>query len=378
MKKLLLFFLLLSIGAGIYFCYKYSNIYNNKTKKITIFPTKKIEKKEEKPKTKITNRSIFIPYWSLDSFPPADDEYKKYERYIYFGIMANSQGIDKQETGYMKLDQFAKAVKGKDTYLTLRLLNNNFNQELLEDTSLQQKIIEQTLAVADENDFKGVVLDLELFSLFNTDVKDQINKFVQSFYTAAKTDYKLFGLVIYGDVFYRKRPYDLSFLSKNADEILVMAYDFSKTIGEPGPNFPYDMGLKYNYSFKKMINDFKSVVPTEKLTIVFGMFGYDWQVDEKKRPITTAKALTLKEIAGSIPGMEKACRLENCLIKRDELSKETEINYTSSSKTPDEQGIYRIDYHIVWFEDEESVAIKTDYLQTQGISRVGYWAYGYF
>jgi spore germination protein YaaH len=188
----------------------------------------------------------------------------------------------------------------------------------------------------------------------NTDVKDQINKFVQSFYTAAKTDYKLFGLVIYGDVFYRKRPYDLSFLSKNADEILVMAYDFSKTIGEPGPNFPYDMGLKYNYSFKKMINDFKSVVPSEKLTVVFGMFGYGWQGNEKKAANNYCQSLTLKEIkkefAGFIPGIEEACRLENGLIKRDEISKETEINYTSSSETPDEQGIYRIDYHIVWFE----------------------------
>jgi spore germination protein YaaH len=34
--------------------------------------------------------------------------------------------------------------------------------------------------------------------------------------------------------------------------------------------------------------------------------------------------------------------------------------------------------HIVWYEDEESAAIKTEYLQSVGIGKVSYWAQGYF
>jgi len=72
------------------------------------------------------------------------------------------------------------------------------------------------------------------------------------------------------------------------------------------------------------------------------------------------------------------CGFKNCVIKRDAISKETEINYIISSPTPDEQNIFRIDYHIVWFEDEESVKVKTEYLKEQGIGSVSYWASGYF
>ncbi|MBI4226036.1 hypothetical protein HY612_02885, partial [Candidatus Roizmanbacteria bacterium] len=102
---------------------------------------------------------------------------------------------------------------------------------------------------------------------------------------------------------------------------------------------------------------------------------YDWLVDEKKRPFSQAKALTLNQIREKF--LQK-CEFKNCVIKRDKYSHETEINYIISSPTPDEQLIYRIDYHIVWFEDEESVKSKTEYLTEKGISSISYWAHGYF
>jgi len=375
-----------------------SSKHQNKSEAISTISPKNTKRNPEQSLTK----SIFIPYWNIDEnfvLQPSGED-TEFDRYIYFGITAGNQGIDKQEVGFLKLPVFAKATAGKDTYLTLRLLNVDFNKNLLKNESLQTKIIEDTITVTMEKKFTGVVLDLELFSLFNDDITDQINNFVNKFYTVAKSNYKSFTVAIYGDVFYRKRPFDLFFLSKNSDEILVMAYDFSKTIGEPGPNFPFarrslgEGGAKlqnYDYDFKTMTKDYLKIVPSRKLTVVFGMYGYDWRTDEKKRPITTAKALTLKEIKNKFLNnnnlsddrlqdgqTEFRCALAECVVKRDDISKETEINYTVSTDKPDEQGIYRIDYHVVWFEDEQSVAVKTDYLQSQGIGSVGYWAYGYF
>ena len=378
MKKI---FLVLLIIAASLLCYKYSHFAlwasrdksNNSSKKIIISPTKKIENKF----TQIKNKSIFVPYWNINE----DLQTTNYDKYIYFGITANNQGINKEEIGFSKLSFFVTATKDKNTYLTLRLLDNGFNQELLKDTDLQQKIIEQTLEIVKENNFKGVVLDLEIFSLFNTEISSQINDFVQTFYTSLKSNYKSFSIAIYGDTFYRKRPYDLAFIAKNCDEILVMAYDFSKAIGEPGPNFPLarqsdsDGGPEaqiYNYDFKLMTKDFLKYVSKEKISIIFGMYGYDWKVDEKKRPITTAKALTLKQIRKEFLNN---CQWKDCVVKRDALSRETEINYVYSTVKED---VGYMDYHIVWFEDEESVNVKTKYLQEQGIGSVGYWTYGYF
>ena len=321
-------------------------------------------------------KSIFVPYWSLDEGLVSSN----YDRYFYFGITADSQGVERQEVGFQKLNSFVKLTEGKNSYLVLRLLDDDFNKRLLADKNLQRKIIEETIEVEKENNFKGLAIDLEIFNLFSNEVINQTNNFVKDFYTRQKQNYKPLAVILYGDIFFRKRPFDLFFLSKYSDEILVMAYDFHKSRGEAGPNFPYDLGPNNNYSFKKMVSDFVSVVAKEKLTIIVGMFGYDWMVDEKKRPIAPAKALTLKQIKNkfSLDSLDTQQVSSQAAIKRDDISKETEIDYTVSATIPDEQGIYRIDYHVIWFEDEESAKIKTEYLQKQGIGSIGYWAWGYF
>ena len=34
--------------------------------------------------------------------------------------------------------------------------------------------------------------------------------------------------------------------------------------------------------------------------------------------------------------------------------------------------------HVIFFEDEESAQVKTDYLKEKGIGSISYWAWGYF
>jgi spore germination protein YaaH len=102
------------------------------------------------------------------------------------------------------------------------------------------------------------------------------------------------------------------------------------------------------------------------------MYGYEWTVDEKKRPIAPAKSLSLNEIRKKYLD---SCEWQDCIIKRDELSEETEINFVQSEIQNDFAYLY---YHIVWFEDETSVKKKIDYLKTKGINSFAYWAYTYY
>lgn len=341
--------------------------------KSRVIPEKKVTPTaKEISKIIKTSKSIFVPYWSLGS---ENLDFSEYDSLIYFGIAPNYEGINTQEVGYNGLPTFIKISEGKKKFLTLRMIDDEVNTFVLENDTVQKKIIAETLGILEENKFDGVVLDLEISNSLNKDISIQINNFVQQFYSEANKNYRKFYVTIYGDSFYRNRPYDIKVLTKNSDGIMIMAYDFHKSRGEPGPNFPYEAGAKYQYDFKTMISDFIKLVPEEKLTVVFGMFGYDWLVDEKKRPIRQAQALSLNEIRKKF--IDK-CEFKNCVIKRDNISRETEINYIISSPTPDEQDIYRIDYHIVWFEDAESVKSKIEYLLEQGISSFSYWAYGYF
>ena len=288
-------------------------------------------------------KSIFVPDWNVNRETIIDNSY---DRWIYFGAES-------------KKSQFVEALKGKELWYTKKITT------VYELTSLRVSEFE-------EKNFEGVVLDLEINELPTEKLKGEINEGVYKFFKAAKKNNLKVTLALYGDLFYRKKPYDLKVLNDYCDEIMIMAYDFHKSYGEPGPNFPFNGREIYGYDFKIMIDDYLKFIPPEKLTMIFGMYGYDWLVDENKKPIRPAKAVTLNEINKNFINK---CAWNNCVVKRDSVSTENEINYIYSVV---KDSVGYMDMHIVWGEDEQSVAAKSDYLKEKGIRSIGYWAWGYF
>ncbi len=304
----------------------------------------------------VKKTTILVPYWSLGENTPPQT---KYGRSVYFGVTPAESGLDREEPGYRNISEYNQIFSTGQRLLAVRMTNSDLNLKILADKAAQERIISDTIKTALENNFSGVVLDLELFSLFDEKVPKQINSFILDFSRASKQDNLYFAQTIYGDVFYRHRLYDLESIGRQVDEIMVMAYDFSKSRGEPGPNFPLEGREKYGYDMKMMIQDFLTVVPREKLSVIFGMYGYDWTVDDKKRPIKPAESLSDNKISSDY--LDNCS--ENCKVFRDNLSRETQINTKE---------------HVVWFEDLKSVQAKQKFLQSQGIGSFAYWAFGYF
>lgn len=308
----------------------------------------------------VSQQSIFVPYWALNT-----ELDKNYNKIIYFGISAKSSGIDKSDPGYKNLSKFQEFSSDKTSYLTLRMLNTEENLKILENKNAQQKVLNETMSLAKEYGFEGVVLDLELSLIPVTDVKKDVNTFAQSFETEAKKNNLKTAVTIYGDVFFRARPFDVEFIGKNTDEIMIMAYDYSKSYGEPGPNFPLQGREEFGYDFQTMIEQYSKVVPAEKLTVIFGMYGYDWTLGDQGKPLKRAEAITLNEANSTIIS---TCKYKNCSAKQDSKSKESQAFYT------DDEG----NNHEVWFETEDSVEAKKQFLQQKGITNVSFWAHSYF
>lgn len=269
----------------------------------------------EKPKkttaSLIEKKSIFVPDWTLGEKIMSDNVY---DRRIYFGSET------KQPENILWVTYKVNSVE-------------ELNQLTIKDSTVE-----------------GIVLDLEISGLATEDLINQINRGVEKLYIQVKEKNLKLALALYGDLFYRQRPYDLKTLNQFSDEIMVMAYDFHKSYGEPGANFPYQ-------EFKKMIDDYLDFIPAEKLTIIFGMYGYDWTLKDGK-PLKAAEALTLNQI--------KTKFSEGTTT--DPVSKEKNINYKG------EDGYD----HVIFFEDEESAQVKTDYLKEKGIGSIAYWAWSYF
>lgn len=319
----------------------------------TITPSVAVSPVITRTKTKL---SLFVPYWTL-----TDDKIETdgFDKIIYFGVKPSEQDEE-------QLQKFNDSLTdGTQKLLALRMTDSQENARLLGDVSALRQIIDQTIDVAQENKMRGIVLDLELSAIpFDSTLK-QINKFTSMFYASSKKKKLTFNIALYGDSFYRARPFDAKTLAQNSDEIMVMAYDLNKAKGNPGPNFPLRGQQKFGYDMTRMTDDFLRVMKAEKVTVIFGVFGYDWEVSEKGQALQEAKALTLAQIKQKF--IDK-CEFAKCVIARDKEAGEIQISYTDSDNKN----------HIAWFEDMESIKQKKEYLQQRGINSFSYWAYSYF
>ena len=316
--------------------------------------------------------SIFIPYWNI---PSSSDDLSQYDRLIYFGVAPDSSGNMMLDSGFNNIELFVAnqvEMKRASSLLTVRMLDDDVSLALLEDVSRQTSVIGQTVDIANEYGFDGIVLDLELGVIPFEDSKHKITSFVERFADEVQHEDITLSMTIYGDVFYRARPYNMAALAKHLNHLYIMAYDFHKRRGEPGPNFPFDSGStnspslraspsesfsanRYPYNFQIMIADFTTIMSPQDITVVFGMYGYDWTLGKQGLPLKAAVAVPFNEIDE-----------DGAIIDPD--SHEKHILFT------DDEGFD----HELWYEDWESVEVKIDYLMEQGIGSVGYWVWGYF
>lgn len=302
----------------------------------------------------IDEKLIFVPYWTLDS----SADLAQYDTLIYFGIAGDENGVI-VDAGSANVDTFyTKTSPHHKTLLTVRLVDHDTNSKILESKEAQKEIIEGSISFAKEHNFDGIVMDFETKSLGFEEVTAETTLFL----TQAASRIQNRGLeahtLLFGDTYYRARAFDVEKIAHASDSVMIMAYDFHKSGGGvPGPTFPTYGKEIYGYDFVSMLDEFTKDAPQEKITIILGMFGYDWDEDGKSTSITTNEA-TQKFLP--------ECAFTNCIVTQDAQSEEMKVKYESEGR------------HEVWVETEKSAEIKIQEMEKRGISKVGYWAYSFF
>ncbi len=356
-------FFVISIFVIGYLLFQFSN-YNSKKQNKNDVQQTNFDKLQATGSKLQAERSLFVPYWQLDGQnQELRSKNQGYDRYIYFGVAGTTEGVPEDDPGYEHMEGFISMTKGS-RWLTVRMTDSAVNDDVLSNKESQIKIVDDAVRIAKQYGFDGLVLDFEYSSVFGGKVKE-VTSFYKLFSENTKSANLKFAITLYGDVFYRKRPYEVAQIEKYTDEIMIMAYDLHKSRGEPGPNFPLSSGKKYGYGYDLLFADLEKYVPAEKITVIFGMYGYDWKVDEQGRPISLASSITTAQV---IANYVNKCESFNCTQLKDPISGETEINYV------DKDG----KYHVIWFENEESVEKKEKFLRQRGVGSSAFWAYGYF
>lgn len=360
MSKVLTLLLVMIAGIGVFLA-----IYNNSRQpKSTAVIPKIIQKAapviivpQKNPK-----EYLFVPYWTMGE----NDDFSSFDSLIYFGLGVNERGIELNDKGYQNLSKFAAETKDKkDKVLAVRMTDAAINADIIKSKTLKEDIATSSVSFAKNYGFSAILLDYETSAFgFDSTIRN-----ITDFYTifAKKThdaDLK-FYVTMFGDTYFRARAYDVVKIGELADKVFLMAYDFHKSKGNPGPNFPLYGKEQYGYDFSKMIDDFQKDVPNEKIVVTLGYFGYDWRVDKTGSSIADGVPLSTNEISKEFVAK---CEFEKCFFSRLKNTNEPSIKYTDDNKED----------HIIWFEDEVSVSKKKEFLKTKRILEVAFWAHSYF
>lgn len=304
----------------------------------------------------------FVPYWSFTKNLVTDSDFSL----IYFGVAVDENGIDKSEDGYRKLESFIDLTpNARERILAIRMLDKEINAQVLTDITLQQKIASEAVSLSKEYDFDGVLLDYETSAFGFDSTTAAITSFYKLFSKEVKSSSLLFYVSLYGDSYFRARPFNIKEIGKVSDKVIIMAYDFSKSRGNPGPNFPLIDNKEYGYSFTKMIEDYQRDVDNLKLVPAMGYFGYDWEVDKSGTSVASGVPLSTNEI---VKEFVESCEYSPCSLNRDPGTLEPSVRYSDDENAE----------HIIWFEDTQSVTKKKEFLKEKGILETSAWAYSYY
>lgn len=360
MNKVLASIILISIVAGIV----YSLFNSPKSFKNPILKNISSRYSENKKINSQTSKQeyAFVPYWTFEEKLSADSEYSL----IYFGLGVNEKGIEKNDKGFKQLKTFANlTLSPKEKVLAIRMTDASVNAEILKDSRLKEEIATEATALAKENNFDALLLDYETSAFaFESTVKN-ISDFYALFAGKVKNSNLKFYVTLFGDNYFRTRAFDVRKIGELSDKVFIMTYDFHKSRGNPGPNFPLIDNGVYGYDLSKMVDDFQKDVDNKKLVVVLGYFGYDWRVDKNKKAASSGIPLSKNEIKKDfIDG----CEYKNCSLVRDSETQEPSIVYVDDSNNS----------HVIWFEDEVSIGKKIEFLKSRGILEIGYWAYSYY
>ncbi len=142
------------------------------------------------------------------------------------------------------------------------------------------------------------------------------------------------------------RAEDWRALGESADEVRVMAYDYSTEDSSPGPIAPLTWVLS-------VLELAVAEIPRDKIMLGLATYGYDWPSGEQGQDLQWADA-------------EALARAHNVPVKWDPVSQSPWFAYTDDRGRP----------HTVWYENARSLKDKVDLAIQYRVSGVFIWVLG--
>ena len=227
--------------------------------------------------------------------------------------------------------------------------NNNLITVLVQNLSVQQRLIWELGRTMQEKGFAGLDIDFEYvrapdaaaYVEFVSRTRQILNLFGYwvRVALAPKTSADQKGLLYEG--------IDYGMLGQAADRVMLMTYEWGYSQGPP-------MAVAPIHKVRRVVEYAVSEIPPEKISLGIPNYGYDWPLPYE-RGVTRANTIHTLE----------AIRLA--------IDRGSEIFFDQTAKSP---YFYYWQYgirHEVWFEDPRSLLAKFQLIQEFGLTGAGYW-----
>jgi cellulose synthase/poly-beta-1,6-N-acetylglucosamine synthase-like glycosyltransferase/peptidoglycan/xylan/chitin deacetylase (PgdA/CDA1 family) len=143
--------------------------------------------------------------------------------------------------------------------------------------------------------------------------------------------------------------YDIEYIGSVSDAVMIMTYDEHFPASQPGP-------IASREWFFEAVTEMKQRLPADRIVVVLGAYGYDWQIDPKDGPgvgIGFRDVTQLAQASGSKPIFEENIEAGHFAYK-------------------DAAGAT----HDVWFQDALMIWNQVHILRDNKITRMGIWRLG--
>lgn len=327
----------------------------------------------------------FAPYWNIDKLDNVD--FGVLTTFAYFGVEIQLDGnLDKEGIGYETFKS-AKATRlfkeahnhGTRVVLTLTQMKNGPILSLMDDPKAQQTAIDQAVKLVTDRGVDGINIDLEYSGDPGQNYRDKFTKFVTDLTNRmheAVPGSKV-TVSVYASAVKDPKIYDIASLSKTADGIFMMAYDFAVAGSDnaipTAPLYGHSAG-KYWYDISSAVDDFLKYMPSDKLILGVPYYGYNYLVYEPKVKAATRPWYSWR---GKPAAQPYSVAKNNLKPDKDGIDA-----YREGWDSDGQVGY--IAYHVqdtdtwrmIFLEDERSLGIKYDFAQNKKLAGVGMWALG--
>lgn len=199
---------------------------------------------------------------------------------------ADTVRTDMDPAGYQFMKQSGVPI--------MPILSNNFNREfrsealkrIFRDPAKREKVIQSVLSQCLKNDFIGINIDLE-------DINENDDAYLIGFVKELAQAFHKNGLWVTQDIMPFNTDYNVKELAKYNDYIFLMAYDEYSSDGDAGP-------IASQRWIEAAVDHLAKKIPSEKIILGLGAFGYDWPAKEGVDPaVTYQQALSRASASGS-------------------------------------------------------------------------------